>query len=195
MTNATQLNNNKLIRVGDTLPSFSLKASRTVNTTIDDAFELITDKDSVGSWKILVTYPADFTFVCPTELESFAEYNDKLQSANTVLYTLSTDTEFVHRAWRKADSRITNLPFAMLSDPTGNFLESIGALDINSGLATRVTLIVDPEGVVQYVQQNADNVGRNPTEVFRVLQALQTGLLCQAEWEPGDENIDLATQV
>lgn len=184
------------ISVGDTFPAFSLTAvdGRPFDDiTIDNVF--ITVDDSVykaqKKWLTIFFYPKDFTFVCPTEIAAFAALNDEFDDRDTVLLTASTDTEFTHWAWRKHQEELRDLPIPMLADVKRELSTALGILDDNAGVAQRATFIVDPDGIVRFSMVTDLNVGRNPKEVLRVLDALQTDELCPCNWSKGDETLDL----
>lgn len=134
-----------------------------------------------GRWMVIFGYPLDFTFVCPTELEAFNEIKEKLdENYDANLLAFSTDSHFSHLGWRKADSRIENLSYPMLGDPAHKLTKALGVLDEENGVAMRATFIVDDMGVIRHVSVNDDSVGRNPSEVLRILDRLQTDELCAA---------------
>lgn len=189
------------IAVGDQFPSFKLKAvdGKPFNEiNIDNVFVDIDDSIYKGQnkWLTIFFYPKDFTFVCPTEIAAFAELNEEFEDRDTVLLTASTDSEFVHWAWRKHQDELRDLPIPMLADVKRELTEALGILDKQEGVAQRATFIVDPDGIVRFSMITDLNVGRNPKEVLRVLDALQTDELCPCNWSKGDETIDLnkATQ-
>lgn len=184
------------ISVGDSFPAFSLTAvdGRPFDDiTIDNVF--ITVDDSVykapKKWLTIFFYPKDFTFVCPTEIAAFAALNEEFDDRDTVLLTASTDTEFTHWAWRKHQEELRDLPIPMLADVKRELSTALGILDDNAGVAQRATFIVDPDGIVRFSMVTDLNVGRNPKEVLRVLDALQTDELCPCNWSKGDETLDL----
>ena len=182
------------ISVGEQFPTFNLKAVAGIpfdDITIDNVFINITDKSYNGKWLVIFFYPKDFTFVCPTEIAAFAALNGEFQDRDTQLITASTDSEFVHWAWRKHQEELHNLPIPMLADVKRELASALGILDKVEGVAQRATFIIDPEGVVRFSMVTDLNVGRNPKEVLRVLDALQTDELCPCNWSKGDKTIDL----
>jgi lipoyl-dependent peroxiredoxin subunit C len=176
--------------VGNTLPNFELTS--VINNDINTAFETVTDKSHPGKWRIIFFWPKDFTFVCPTEIAEFGKLNNDFNDRDTVVYGVSTDSEFVHLAWRKAESKLNDLPFPMLSDIKRELSTDLGILNEAEGVANRATYIVDPEGIIRFAMVNDLNVGRNPKEVLRVLDALQTDELCPCNWQPGEDVIAIA---
>ncbi len=144
-------------------------------------------RDWHGRWTVLFFYPLDFTFVCPTELQQFSERQDAFKRLNTQVASISVDSPYSHQAWSKADLREQRYP--MLSDLNHSISTSYGCYLEDKGLALRATYIIDPEGNVQWFEHNPLNVGRSVEEVLRLLSALQTGDLCQAGWQPGQETL------
>src|SRR5688572_9057493 len=165
-----------MLTVGDKFPSFDLNA--VVDIDPAKAFERITGQSNKGKWKIVFFWPKDFTFVCPTEIAAFGRLNGDFQDRDAVVYGVSTDSEFVHLAWRRSHPDLKDLPFPMLADVKRELSSAFGILDRREGVALRATFIVDPEGVIRFASVNDLNVGRNPQEVLRVLDALQTDELC-----------------
>jgi lipoyl-dependent peroxiredoxin subunit C len=179
-----------MLTVGEKLPSFDLKA--VIDTKIANAFTQITDKSYKDKWLVLFAWPKDFTFVCPTEIAAFGNLNQEFKDRDTQLLGLSTDSEFVHLAWRQQKDELKHLPFPMLADVKRELCQSLGILDKNEGVAQRATFIVDPEGIIRFVMVTDLSVGRNPNEVLRVLDALQTDELCPCNWQKGEETIHVA---
>lgn len=179
-----------MLTVGDKFPAFDLTAC--VSTDLKDAFTQITDKSNEGKWKVVFFWPKDFTFICPTEIVAFGKLNNEFADRDTVIYGVSTDSDFVHHAWRTHHPDLKDLPFAMLSDIKRELSEALGILDKDAGVALRATFIVDPDGTIQYVSVNSLNVGRNPQEVLRVLDALQTDELCPCNWQKGEAVLKVA---
>lgn len=187
------------ISVGDKFPSFNLKAvdgKPFKDITIDNVFTEVNERSFPKKWLIVFFYPKDFTFVCPTEIAAFGDLNEEFKDRDTQVLAASTDSEFVHWAWRKHQDELRDLPFPMLADIKRELSEALGILDRNEGVSQRATFIVDPDGIVRFSMVTDLNVGRNPKEVLRVLDALQTDELCPCNWKKGDETIDLhvATQ-
>ncbi len=174
-----------MLTVGDTFPSFNLKS--VVSTDPKTAFTDATEKSANGQWQIFFFWPKDFTFVCPTEIAAFGKLHRDFKDRDTALYGVSTDSEFVHLAWRQNHSDLKNLSFPMLSDLKRELSSDLGILDKNEGVCLRATYIVDPDGIIRFVSVNDLSVGRNPHEVLRVLDALQTDELCPCNWQKGDD--------
>ena len=179
-----------MLTIGDKFPTFDLKA--VVSTDPKKAFTEINDKSDEGKWKIVFFWPKDFTFVCPTEIAAFGKLNGEFNDRDAVVYGVSTDSEFVHLAWRQNHADLKTLPFPMLADIKRELSGTLGILDKQEGVALRATFIVDPEGVIRFVSVNDLSVGRNPQEVLRVLDALQTDELCPCNWQKGDEVLKAA---
>jgi alkyl hydroperoxide reductase subunit AhpC len=173
-----------MLTVGDRIPGFDLQA--VVSTDPEQAFTRITEQSDAGKWKVIFFWPKDFTFVCPTEIAAFGKLNREFNDRDAVIYGASTDSEFVHLAWRRSHSDLKELPFPMLADIKRELSLAFGILDRKEGVALRATFIVDPEGVIRFVSVNDLSVGRNPQEVLRVLDALQSDELCPCNWQKGD---------
>lgn len=179
-----------MLTIGDRFPAFDLKA--VVSTDPKNAFTNITDKSDEGKWKVVFFWPKDFTFVCPTEIAAFGKMNDEFADRDAVVYGVSTDSEFVHLAWRNNHADLKDLPFAMLSDIRKDLSTALGILEKEEGVCLRATFIVDPDGIIRFVSVNDLSVGRNPAEVLRVLDALQTDELCPCNWQKGDDVLQAA---
>ena len=179
-----------MLTVGDNFPNFKLKA--VVSTDMAKAFTDIDNKSDAGKWKIVFFWPKDFTFVCPTEIAAFGKLNGDFNDRDAVVYGVSTDSEFVHLAWRQNHADLKNLPFPMLADIKRELSQALGVLDKTEGVALRATFIVDPEGIIRFASVNDLSVGRNPAEVLRVLDALQTDELCPCNWQKGEEVLKVA---
>jgi len=169
-------------------PEFKLNAYK------DGQFITVTDKDIKGKWVVFFFYPADFTFVCPTELEDMAQQYAKLQEMGVEVYSVSCDTEFVHKAWHDASERIRKIKFPMLADPTGMLGKYFGVYISEEGLDYRGTFVVDPDGKVKIVEINDNSVGRNAEELVRKIEAAQfveqhPGNVCPAKWRAGAETL------
>jgi peroxiredoxin (alkyl hydroperoxide reductase subunit C) len=173
-----------MLTIGDKFPSFDLKA--VVTTDPKTAFTQIDNRTDDGKWKIVFFWPKDFTFVCPTEIAAFGKLNGDFNDRDAVVYGVSTDSEFVHLAWRQNHADLKDLPFPMLADIKRELSTALGVLDKQEGVALRATFVVDPEGVIRFVSVNDLSVGRNPAEVLRVLDALQTDELCPCNWQKGE---------
>ena len=179
-----------MLTVGDRLPDFSLKA--VVSTDPKTAFTDLTQASNAGKWKVVFFWPKDFTFVCPTEIAAFGKLNGEFNDRDAVIYGVSIDSEFVHLAWRQNHADLKDLPFPMLADIKRELGTALGVLDKNAGVALRATFIVDPEGIIRFASVNDMSVGRNPQEVLRVLDALQTDELCPCNWQKGDDVLKAA---
>jgi peroxiredoxin (alkyl hydroperoxide reductase subunit C) len=176
-----------MLGVGKKFPSFSMKAvvSNDPKTGIID----YSSESLKGKWSVIFFYPKDFTFVCPTEIKAFGDLNKEFNSREAKVLTASTDNEFVHLAWRSQKEELKTLPFPMLSDIKRELSMSLGILDEAEGVAQRATYIVDPTGIIRHVSVNDLSVGRNPKEILRILDALQTDELCPCNWQPGEKTL------
>ena len=174
-----------------------------INTTIkpfkatafkEGKFVDVTDENVKGKWAIFFFYPADFTFVCPTELEDLAGIYPTLQSLNVEVYSVSTDTHFSHKAWHDTSPAIGKINYYMLGDQSGQITNNFDVMRPGVGLADRATFLVDPEGVIQFMEITSEGVGRNATELLRKVKAAQyfaahPGEVCPAKWEEGEETL------
>jgi peroxiredoxin (alkyl hydroperoxide reductase subunit C) len=170
--------------VNSKIPAFRVEAYH------NDEFRTVTHEDLLGKWSVLFFYPADFTFVCPTELGDMADKYDKFKSMGVEVYSVSTDTHFVHKAWHDASDTIQRIEFPMLADPTGALSRALGVYIEEAGLACRGTFVIDPEGRVKIAELNDNGIGRNADELVRKVQAAQfvathDGEVCPARWTPG----------
>ena len=179
-----------MLTVGDKFPAFDLKA--VVSTNMKEAFTQITERSYEGKWLVVFFWPKDFTFVCPTEIAAFGKLNGEFADRDTQLLGASTDSEFVHHAWRVHHDDLRDLPFPMVADIKRELSAELGILDKTEGVAMRATFIVDPQGIIRFVSVNDLSVGRNPAEVLRVLDALQTDELCPCNWQKGDDVLKAA---
>ena len=178
-----------MLTVGDKFPVFSLKA--TVSDELSSAFATVTNSTYAGKWLVVFFWPKDFTFVCPTEIAEFAAKNVEFAERDAQVLGGSTDSEFVHLAWRNDHKDLKGLPFPMLADIRKDLSTALGILDAE-GVAKRATFIVDPQGVIRFASVTDMSVGRNVGEVLRVLDALQTDELCPCNWQPGQETLKAA---
>jgi len=176
-----------MLGVGKQFPKFNLKA--VVNTDPKTAFTEVNNGTYKGKWLVAFFYPKDFTFVCPTEIKGFDELSSQFKDRDAQLLTFSTDSEYVHLAWRTHEEQLKKLSFPMVSDLKRELTTALGILDENEGVAQRATFIVDPEGVIRFVYVTDLSVGRNPKEVLRVLDGLQTDELCPCNWEKGQKTL------
>jgi peroxiredoxin (alkyl hydroperoxide reductase subunit C) len=179
-----------MLRIGDRFPDINAKA--VVSNDMDSAFEDITPDSYQGKWKVVFFWPKDFTFVCPTEIAAFGKLEREFADRDAQLLGVSTDSEFVHLAWRRAHPDLNDLPFPMVSDVKRELSTALGILDQNEGVAQRATYIVDQDGVIRFVDVTDLSVGRSPQEVLRVLDALQTDELCPCNWSKGEQTLQAA---
>jgi peroxiredoxin (alkyl hydroperoxide reductase subunit C) len=179
-----------MLTVGDKFPDFSVTG--VVSSDAKTAFQPFTQASGKGQWKIVFFWPKDFTFVCPTEIAGFGKVTGDFKDRDAVVYGVSVDSEFVHLAWRQNHADLKNLPFAMLADTNRRLSTALGILDEEAGVAKRATFIVDPDGIIRFAYVTDMSVGRNPQEVLRVLDALQTDELCPCNWQKGEEVIKTA---
>ena len=176
--------------VGDKITSFAVTGVKPGQP--DDAFYTITEESFSGKWKVIVYYPKDFTFVCPTEIVAYDKLASDFEDRDAVLLTGSTDNEFCKVAWQNAHSdlkKIKHHQFADTQRGENSLIEQLGVFYAPAGAALRATFIVDPENVIQHVTVNNLNVGRSPEETLRVLDALQTGELCACNRTVGGETL------
>lgn len=165
-----------------------------VQAYVNNEFKEVTKQDILGKWAVFFFYPADFTFICPTELEDLEEQYEEFKKANCEIYSVSCDTHFVHKAWHDSSKRISKITYPMLADPVGCLARDFDVLIENEGLAERGTFIVNPEGRIVIYEVHAGNVGRNAKELLRKLQASQFVAehgdeVCPANWSPGQETL------
>ena len=185
------------VRVGESVPDYEFEVY------YKDDTRTMKFSDFRGKWLIVMFYPADFTFVCPTELEEMANLYPKLQAINAEVVSFSTDTVFVHKAWHDTSDAIKKITFPMGSDPSGKIADAFGVLveggDLpfvpDEGLALRGTFIIDPSGTLRAMEINDNSIGRSAKETYRKLQAAQyvethQGKVCPASWEPGDDTLE-----
>jgi peroxiredoxin (alkyl hydroperoxide reductase subunit C) len=156
----------------------------------DGSFVDVTDADLKGSWSVVFFYPADFTFVCPTELGDLADHHDELRQLGVEVYSVSTDTHFTHKAWHDTSDTIGKIRYAMIGDPTAQISRNFEVLREDQGLADRGTFVIDPDGVIQVMEVTAEGIGRNAAELVRKIKAAiyvreHPGEVCPAKWEEG----------
>jgi len=180
---------NRVLSIGSRFPSFTKKA--VVSIEKGKEFAEINGEQAIkdGKWTVMFWWPKDFTFVCPTEIAEFNKKAGDFDDRDAVLIGASTDSEFVHAAWRRDHDDLRNLKFPMLADTSKSLAEELGILDNEEKVALRATFIVDPQGIIRWVCVNDLNVGRNVNEVIRVLDALQTDELCPCNWAKGEETL------
>jgi len=178
-----------MLTVGDTFPAFRLKA--VTGNDPASAFQDVDNATWAGQWLVFVFYPKDFTFVCPTELAGFGKLVREFADRDAQLLGASTDSEFVHLAWRRSHDDLKALPYPLLSDLTRELTAKLGILGAD-GVAKRATYVVDPQGIIRFAMVTDGKVGRSPDEVLRVLDALQTDELCPCNWKPGQATLQVA---
>jgi lipoyl-dependent peroxiredoxin subunit C len=176
-----------VLTVGDHFPEYDLTACVSIDPNA--AFKAIDHKSYEGRWRVVFFWPKDFTFVCPTEIAEFGRLNADFADRDTQVLGVSVDSEYVHFAWRKDHEDLRELPFPMLSDIKRELATDLGILG-EDGVAQRATYIIDPNNRIQFVMVTAGSVGRNVTEVLRVLDALQSDELCPCNWTKGDQTLD-----
>lgn len=179
-----------MLSVGDKLPEFRLTA--VVSRERGKEFAELTHASHPGKWRVLFFWPMDFTFICPTEIAEFGKRNADFADRDAQVLGASTDTHYVHLAWRNQHADLKDLPFPMLADTKRELSTALGILHKQDGVALRATFLVDPEGVIRWVSVNDLSVGRNVDEVLRVLDALQTDELCPCNWKKGDATLEAA---
>jgi len=179
-----------MLTVGDKFPEFRLQA--VVSLEKGKEFREITHESHPGRWRVVFLWPMDFTFICPTEIAEFGKRNADFQDRETQVLGASTDTHFVHLAWRNNHPDLKTLPYPMLADTKRELSQALGVLHKTDGVALRATFIVDPEGIIRHVSVNDLSVGRNVDEVLRVLDALQTDELCPCNWKKGEATLEVA---
>src|SRR6478752_3243180 len=157
-------------------------------------FTTVTEADLHGKWSVVFFYPADFTFVCPTELGDLADNYATFQELGVEIYSVSTDTHFTHKAWHDTSDTIGKIQYPMIGDPSGVVTTNFGVMREGQGLADRGTFLVDPDGVIQFTEVTAEGIGRNAVELIRKVKAAQyvrshPGEVCPAKWEEGDDTL------
>ena len=177
-----------MVKLNEPAPEFSAQAY------VDNQFKELTLSEHKGKFVVLFFYPADFTFVCPTELEDMAEHYNKIKELGAEVMSVSTDTHFVHKAWHDASDAIKKITFPMLGDPLHVISKAYDVLRDNEGLADRATIIIDPDGVVKAIEITDEPIGRNAEELIRKIEALDyarknPGQVCPAKWKPGDKTL------
>lgn len=177
-----------MVRIGEKIEDFVLDAYQ------NNKIERIDTSRFRGKWLVLAFYPADFTFICPTELEELAEKYDEFKKLGTEVMSISTDTVFVHKAWHDVSPAIKKIKYPMLADPTGKVCRQFGTYIENEGISTRATFIIDPDGVVKYMELHDNSIGRSAKEILRKLEAAKfvrehPGQVCPASWEPGKKTL------
>ncbi|HTB65302.1 MAG TPA: peroxiredoxin [Steroidobacteraceae bacterium] len=179
-----------MLGIGKQFPEYRLNA--VISTDQSKAFQSIDSGTHAGKWRVIFFWPMDFTFVCPTEIAAFGKLDKEFRARDAQLLGASTDSEYVHLAWRRDKDELKDLPFPMLADVKRELSTALGILDADAGVAQRATYIIDPQGIIRFVYVTDLNVGRNPQEVLRVLDALQTDELCPCNWQKGDDTLKAA---
>lgn len=175
-----------MITVGDRFPAFSAQACVSAEPAED--FVTIDQDTYAGTWRVVFFWPMDFTSVCPTELVGFSALHPQFVARGAQLIGVSTDSEYVHKAWRQSRADLADVPYPMVADTTRELSTACGALG-SDGVAQRATFIVDPDDVVQFSMVTSGDVGRNVDEVLRILDALQTGASTPCGWTPGSPTL------
>jgi len=175
-----------MVKINERAPDF------TEDAYIDDEIKKISLAEYSGRWVVLFFYPADFTFVCPTELGELADNYERFKKLNAEIISVSTDTAFVHKAWHDNSETIAKIKFPMLSDPARRVSSAYGTLIEKEGLSLRATFIIDPEGIIKAFEMHDNSIGRSIKELLRKLQAAQfveknSGMVCPMNWEPGED--------
>lgn len=157
-------------------------------------FVTVTDADLKGKWSVVFFYPADFTFVCPTELGDLADNYAEFQKLGVEIYAVSTDTHFTHKAWHDTSETIRKIKFPMVGDPTGTITRNFGVMIEEAGLAERGTFVIDPQGKIQIIEITAGGIGRDAAELLRKVKAAQyvashPGEVCPAKWKEGEKTL------
>ena len=178
----------KMIQINEEIPDFELAIFHNEET------KTIKLSDYKGKWLVLIFYPADFTFICPTELEEAANYYEEFKKLGVEIMSVSTDTVFVHKAWHDESPAIQKVKYPMIADPTGKLCRAFGTYIEEEGMSLRGSFIIDPDGALKALEVNANNIGRSAKELLRKLQAAvfvreNTAQVCPASWEPGGETL------
>jgi peroxiredoxin (alkyl hydroperoxide reductase subunit C) len=180
------------IRVGQTVPDFDMETYDPASGQFGKLS--LAEQKAAGKWTILVFYPADFTFVCPTELGDMADNYARFQEMGVEVYSVSTDTHFTHKAWHDTSETVGKITYPMLADPTGALSRAFGVYIESDGLAYRGTFVVNPEGKIKVVEMHDNGIGRNAEELIRKVQAAQfiaahPDEVCPAKWTPGADTL------
>ena len=179
-----------MLTIGDRFPEFNLQS--VVSLEKGKEFKTLGESSFPGKWIVAFFWPMDFTFVCPTEIAEFGKRYADFKDRDAEVLGVSTDTHFVHLAWRQNHSDLKKLPFPMVADTRRELSTALGVLHKEEGVPLRATFIVDPEGVIRFVSVNDLSVGRNVDEVLRTLDALQTDELCPCNWKKGEPTLEVA---
>ncbi|HWK64726.1 MAG TPA: alkyl hydroperoxide reductase subunit C [Rhizobiaceae bacterium] len=160
----------------------------------------VTDADVKGKWAVFFFYPADFTFVCPTELSDIADHYAEFQRLGVEIYSVSTDTHFTHKAWHDSSETIGKVQYTMIGDPAGVITNNFGVMREGQGLADRATFVVDPDGIIQAMEVTAEGIGRDATDLLRKIKAARyvrdhPGEVCPAKWQEGEKTLAPSLQL
>jgi peroxiredoxin (alkyl hydroperoxide reductase subunit C) len=180
---------NKILSIGSQFPEFKKKSVVSIEMGKEFKDVSFDEHKKAGKWMVMFWYPKDFTFICPTEIAEFNNNFEGFKERNAILYGASTDSEYVHLAWRNDHPDLKSLKFPLIADTSKSLAESLGILSADEKVAYRVTYIVDPDGIIRWVNANDLDVGRNIHEVIRVLDALQTGEKTPCNWEKGQKTL------
>lgn len=177
-----------MIQVNQKVPDFELSAYH------NGEIKKIRLSDYKGKWVVIIFYPADFTFICPTELEEAAEYYEEFKKLDAEILSISTDTVYVHKAWHDTSPSIKKIKYPMLADPAGKVSRQFGVYLEEEGVSLRGSFIIDPDGVLKVAEINDNSLGRSTRELLRKLQAAKyvrehNGEVCPASWEPGKKTL------
>ncbi len=177
-----------MVKIGSKIPDFELQAYQS------DDIKKIKLSDFKGKWLVLLFYPADFTFVCPTELEEAAMHYPEFQKAGAEILSVSTDTVYVHKAWHDVSPAIKKIQYPMVADPTGNLCREFGTYMDEAGLSLRGSFIIDPDGILKAYEIHDNSIGRSAEEILRKVQAAKfvrenKGEVCPANWKPGKKTL------
>jgi peroxiredoxin (alkyl hydroperoxide reductase subunit C) len=193
---ASELKNHPIIDRSLTMQTLINSEVKPFNATAfhNGKFVAVSDADLKGKWSVVFFYPADFTFVCPTELGDLADNYAAFQKMGVEIYGVSTDTHFTHKAWHDTSETIGKIKFPMIGDPTGTITRNFGVMIEEAGLAERGTFVIDPQGKIQIIEINAGGIGRDASELLRKVKAAQyvashPGEVCPAKWKEGEATL------
>lgn len=177
-----------MVKIGQAISDFELE------TFQDEQIKKVKLSDYRGKWLVLLFYPADFTFICPTELEEAAEHYEEFKKSGAEIMSVSTDTVFAHKAWHDTSAAIKKIKYPMAADPTGKLCKEFGVYIEEEGLSLRGSFIIDPDGILKACEIHDNSIGRSVAEILRKLQAAKfvrenKGLVCPASWRPGEKTL------